>query len=280
MTEAATAVKLPSIPGPKVMLLGATGSGKTHAIRTLVQAGKEVFVLFTEPGMEGLSDLPASQCHWKYIAPAAPDWAEMIDAARKINTLDFKALANMGDMNKRKYTEFMDILRCLSDFECDRTGQKYGAVDTWDHDRVLVVDSLSGINVAAMNLVTGAKPVKAMADWGVAMDMVERFISKLTTNLLCPAVVIAHAERETDEVTGGVQVMASTLGRKLAPKLPRTFSDVIYTQRKGDKFSWATSATNVDTKSRNLPMSGDLPPDFRPLLANWEKRLKAGQAAA
>jgi predicted ATPase len=40
------------------MLLGASGSGKTYSIRTLLDAGLEVFVLFTEPGMEVLADCP------------------------------------------------------------------------------------------------------------------------------------------------------------------------------------------------------------------------------
>ena len=36
-------------PGVNEMLVGATGSGKTYAIRTLVDAGLEVFVVATEP---------------------------------------------------------------------------------------------------------------------------------------------------------------------------------------------------------------------------------------
>jgi hypothetical protein len=41
--------------------MGASGTGKTHSIRTLVDAGLEVFVLFTEPGMEVLADVPADK---------------------------------------------------------------------------------------------------------------------------------------------------------------------------------------------------------------------------
>ena len=75
---------LPSIPGVNVMLCGTTGTGKTHALRTLVDAGLEVFVLFTEPGMEVLADIPPEKLHWHYIAPASPAFADMISSAQKI----------------------------------------------------------------------------------------------------------------------------------------------------------------------------------------------------
>lgn len=265
----------PAVPGPKILLVGSTGSGKTHSIRTLIEAGLEVFCIFTEPGMEVISDLPPEKCHWHYIAPSAPDWSSMIDSATKINTLSFEALTKMADINKRQYHEFIDLLQCLSNFTDDRTGQQFGAVDTWGNNRALVIDSLSGLNIMAMNLVTGSKPVKSMADWGVAMDNLERLITKLTVDVPCTVVMTAHLEREQDEVTGGVQLMASTLGKKLAPRLPRFFSDVIHCKRDGAAFSWSTASMNVDLKARNVAISDKLPASFVPLLKNWKERQHA-----
>lgn len=257
------------------MLVGATGTGKTHSIRTLLEAGLEVFVLFTEPGQEVLADVSSDKLHWHYIPPAAPDFDSMIASATKINTMSFEGLAKLPDIDKRKYTEFIDILTCLSNFKCDRTGNTYGSVDSWEADKVLVVDSLSGLNIAAMNLVAGSKPVKSMADWGCSMDNLERLITKLTVDLKCHFVLTAHLEREVDEVTGGTTLMASTLGRKLAPKIPRFFSDVIHVKRQGDKFLWSTATANADLKARNLPISDSVPPSFKPLIENWKKKLEA-----
>lgn len=262
------------IPAPKVLLVGSTGSGKTHSIRTLLDAGMEVFCIFTEPGMEVLSDTDPARLHWHYIAPASTPWAQMIDSATKINTMSFESLTKLPDINKRQHTEFIDFLTTLSNFKDDRTGEVFGAVDSWDNNRYLVIDSLSGLNVMAMNLVTGTKPVKSMADWGVAMDNLERVITKLTVDLSCGVVLLAHLERETDEVTGGVQLMASTLGKKLAPRLPRFFSDVIHAKRDADKYSWSTASFNVDLKARNVPLSESLPPSFVPLLSQWKARQK------
>jgi hypothetical protein len=232
----------------------------------------EVFVVFTEPGQEVLSDTDPAKLHWHYIAPASTPWDQMIDSARKINTMSFEALCKMPDINKRQHTEFLDLLTCLSNFRCDRTGIEYGAVDTWGDNRFLVVDSLSGLNIMAMNMVTGTKPVKSMSDWGVAMDNLERLITKLTVDVSCGVVLTAHLERETDEVTGGITLMASTLGKKLAPRLPRFFSDVIHARRDGDKFHWSTATFNMDLKARNVAISETIPPSFVPLLAKWKNR--------
>ena len=260
------------VPGTNTMLCGATGTGKTHCIRTLVDAGLEVFVLFTEPGMEVLSDIPPEKLHWKYIAPATPDFADMISSATKINTMSFEALTKLPDINKRKYTEFIDVLTALSNFTDERTGKSYGAVDEWDQSRVLVLDSLSGLSIMAMNLVAGSKPVKSMADWGVAIDNLERLLTKLCVDTQCHFVLTAHLEREIDEVTGGTSLMASTLGRKLAPKLPRFFSDVIHVKRNADKFVWSTASSNVDLKARNLPIADNLEPSFASLIKAWKEK--------
>ena len=260
------------VPGTNTMLCGATGTGKTHCIRTLVDAGLEVFVLFTEPGMEVLSDIPPEKLHWKYIAPATPDFADMISSATKINTMSFEALTKLPDINKRKYTEFIDVLTALSNFTDERTGKSYGAVDEWDQSRVLVLDSLSGLSIMAMNRGAGAKTVKSMADWGVAIDNLERLLTKLCVDTQCHFVLTAHLEREIDEVTGGTSLMASTLGRKLAPKLPRFFSDVIHVKRNVDKWAWSTASSNVDLKARNLPISDNLEPSFAPLISNWKNK--------
>lgn len=262
---------LPTLPGVNVLLVGASGAGKTHALRTLVDAGLEVFVLFTEPGMEVLADVPSDKLHWHYIPPASPDFADMISSAQKINTMNIKMLSDLPDINKKKYTEFIDVLVALSDFKCDRTGQSYGSVDSWDSSRVLVVDSLTGLSLAAMNLVTGSKPVKCLADWGIAIDNLERLLTKLCVDTSCHFVLIAHLEREVDELTGGSTLMASTLGRKLAPKLPRFFSDVVHVKKAGDKYVWSTQTANVDTKTRNLTSGDALPPSFVPIINSWRQ---------
>jgi hypothetical protein len=261
-----------SIPGARVMLVGATGTGKTHAIQTLIEAGITPFVLFTENGMRTLGNVPDESCHWHYIPPAVPSWDAMEDSANKINTFSLKNLADLKTgINKDQYRQFMEVLKTLNNFTCDRCGESFGDVDTWGTDRAIVIDSLSGLNIMAMDLQVGSKPARSPGDWGVAMDNLERFITKMTTAPQCHFILTAHLEREVDEVMGGVQLMASTLGKKLAPKIPRFFDDVIQCVREGSTFTWSTATSGVDLKARDLPWADKLDPSFVQIIEAWKK---------
>jgi hypothetical protein len=261
-----------AIPGFNVMLCGGTGTGKTYSIRTLLEAGLEVFVLFTEPGMETLADTNPKQLHWHYCPAVGTTFAELRKSAGMINKLSFKSLAQLDDIQKSSHVEMLQLMDTCCNFVDDRTGEAFGDVGQWDTSRVLVLDSLSGLNVMAMNLVTGSKPVKAVGEWGVAMDNLLRLINLFTLGCSCHFVLITHLERQVDEMTGQTNLMAATLGRKLAPQLPIYMSDVILSRRKGTEFSWSTAAHGIDLKARNVPLSDKITPSFAPLYKFWKEK--------
>lgn len=261
-----------SLPGGKVLLMGPTGTGKTFSLRTLEGSGVTPFAVFTEPGMRTVSDLDCSRLHWRYIPPANPGWDTLKDNATKINNLSFQSLTSMKEgMNKKRYAQFIELVSTFANFKCDRCGEEFGPVDEWGTDRLLFVDSLSGINIMAMDLVAGSKPVKSPGEWGVAMDNLERIINQLTTALQCHMVLTAHLDREVDEVLGGTSLMVGTLGKKLAPKLPRFFDDVVLSVREQDKFFWSTANPKADLKARNLPIGEKLTPSLGEYVSLWEK---------
>lgn len=260
------------LPGVNVMLMGSSGSGKTYAIRTLIKAGITPFCVFTEPGFETLGDLSHDELHWHYIAPASQPWDSMIQGARNVNMLSFESISKLVDSNRSKYNQFVDLLSSLNNYTCDRGQDTYGDVCQWGTNRAIVVDGLTGVGIMAMGLVVGSKPVRHQGDWGIAMQLVANLFQKLCTDTRCHFILISHIDRETDEVLGGSKVMAATLGRKLAPVLPRFFSDVILADRTGTKFTWSTAAVGTDLKARNLPVADNLAPDFGSIIASWKKQ--------
>lgn len=250
------------------ILQGPTGSGKTYSLRSAVETGLELFVIATEPGIENiLGDLPPDRCHWQYIPPAVSDWDVMIRSANNINTLPQDALQR-SDGGRSNYRQFIDVLEACSDFVCDRTGEHFGAIDNWNTSRMVAFDGMSGLSIMAMDLVAGNKPMKTQADWGMAMDNLERLITKLTCATKCSFTMICHQDREPDEINGGTKVTVSTLGRKLAPKIPRFFDEVVQTVRRDKEFYWSTAESGVDLKSRLLPISDKLRPSFELLFGD------------
>lgn len=257
---------------PKVLLIGASHTGKTTALKTLIKCGITPLIIATEyPDV--LEDTPLDACHWHYIPPGNTDWDVLLDNAKKINSLSNDALQKLPGVNKEKYRQFFDVIQAANNFHCDRCDKSFGNAATWGSDRALVIDSLSGLSIIARDLVTGAKPVITQPDWGVMMENLERFLNACTS-LPCWFIMTAHTEREVDEVAGTSKLMASTLGRKLPPKIPRFFSDVILCRRNGATFTWDTSTIDVDTKWRNLKLAGNMEPDFAAIVSTWKNRTK------
>ena len=268
--------------GVKVALMGPAGTGKTHSLGTLVDSGIEVFYLSLESGLESLlgyySDsgkpIPPN-LHWHQFKTQVDGFSAMLDAAKKINLMSLDSLAKMADPQKSKYDQFVKFLETLSNFPDDRTGQKFGAVDSWGPDRALVIDGLTGLGNIAMALVIGGKPVRNQSDWGIAQGQVEAVLRQLCDGCKCHFILLAHVDREVDPVLGGTKIMMSSLGKALAPKLPSMFSDIILATRNGNTWTWDTNSALADVKSRNLPLKADNKPDFGPIITKWKSRMAA-----
>lgn len=278
--EAREPTSQPSLlAGVNVLLEGPTGTGKTHALGTLADTGVELFLLFTESGLEttlgywtdrGL-EVP-SNVYWNVLGRGSSSFEIMASAADTINRLDLQSLSKMQDVNRAKHNQYVTLLKTLNNFTDDRTNKSFGDVHSWGPDRCLAIDSLSGLNPIVMSLVVGGKPVKSQSDWGLAMDQLEKLIRELTDGCKCHFVLTSHVEREIDNVLGGVKLTVATLGVKLAPKIPPMFSDVILTSREGDKFFWSTANSQADLKARNLPIQDHIKPDFKPIIEKWKSR--------
>lgn len=267
------------LEAPKVLLMGPPGTGKSYSISTLLQEGLEVFILMTEPNSLESVQLACKQrsvstekLHWKFISPQTGGWAAIQDLAKQINLLDFEGLSKLKGISKRDSTQLYTLLQSCQNFICDRTGENFGDVTSWDSSRALVVDSLSGLNTICLQATVGLKPSLAPGEWGVAMNMEETLINKLTSDLKCFFLLIAHIDRNQNEATLQSTITPAAIGAKLGPRIGRFFSEVVLTKKIGDRFLWSTVEPMTDTKQRILPLGGELLPSFSPLIkAHREK---------
>jgi len=266
---------------PSTLLIGPGGTGKTTSCASLLAAGKTVLMIATEPTApnrvleacreRGISD---KLFHWQHISPAPPAWASLIESAQLVNTLTIKDLADLkGGIAKQDGKQWIALLKALQNFVSDRDGTVFGDCTGWDHSVALVIDGLSGVNEMSRNLTVGLKPNPAPGEWGVMQGNILNLIRKLCADCSCYFVVIAHVERENNELTGVSNITVSTLGAKLAPKIPPLFTNVVYAKRNLAVFQWSTMEPGVDTKSGDLPLSAQLAPSFEPIIKSYNARL-------
>ena len=276
------------LTGTSTLLLGAPGGGKTYSLSTLIEAGLELFVVITDPGgQESLIDsiidrkLDMDRFHYRYVAPVSSDWKTFLAMAKTMTTLGYADIAGIkSGVEKKDFVQFTELLQTLSDFVDERTGESFGPIDDWGPERAIVIDSMSGVNVMAMKQMIGAKLSAHQGEWGVAMNAEETLLLKLTSDLRCYLVCTAHMDKVMDETIGRPMNSVALLGTKLAPKIPRLFSDVVLAYRDGQNFFWSTIEANTDLKARNLPLAAKLPPSFKPIVRKQTERMAAATPQA
>jgi hypothetical protein len=268
------------LPGVNVLLEGPAGTGKTHIIGTLVDTGVETFYFALETGMESLLAYwtdkgkpvpPNLRWHMLQLAQKG-GFAAMANTAALIANSTYQALCKIQDFTRAQNNPFERLLRVMNDFEDQRTGQKFGPVDSWGPDKAIVIDGATGLGSFVMAMQVGIKPVRDKPDYGVVQDQMEKFIRYCCDSCKCHFVLIAHVEREVDEVLGGAKLMPSIPGQKLSPKLPTMFSDTILTVRNITEWTWDTANPMADLKTRNLPVTQKIVPDFKQIIEKWKSR--------
>jgi len=273
-----------ALSGPNILLMGPSGTGKTHALGTLVDwaaaHAKEVFVLFTENGLETLlgywrdRGMEVPSClHWHQQLTIPLSLKALMTGAETVGKSTYEMLTKMQDSNRSgENNSFFKILESIATFTDDRTGTKFEQVPSFDTSRIFVIDSLSELSVAAMKMQVGVKPMAAPQDYGVAQQYIMGILRLLTQGMPATFVITAHVDRILDTVTQETKTMVKSAGKALADEIPPLFSDVIYTLREGDKFWWDTAKFGVDCKTRSLGYRSKITPDFGQIMDLWLKR--------
>lgn len=279
---------------PSTLQAGPSGSGKTSAIATQLLHGLEVFVVVTEPdGVASLVDAcerlkaPIDHLHWSICTPGAAGWMDLEDMITKISSMDQKQLADQRDMGKASFkAPAMKFLNAFRNFHDDRTGMDYGDFTRWDDSCALNVDSLTGWSMIGWGCTVGFKPTANPGEWGIAQNFVHNMLNKINSDRSCFFSLTAHVEKEMDELLGVKKLMVSTIGAKLAPKIPAFFGDVVKCSRvmvQGNRaeFRWSTLDDQMDLKNRSLAIGSVLPADFGPIISAYRRRVQlagGGQA--
>ena len=256
------------VTGIKMIVAGPPGSGKTYSLRTLLGTGLEVFGILTEPNSLAVLAPVLDKMHWTYISPVSSGWRSLRQQADKLRTMTMESIRKLhGD--RRAYTQYLDLLNTCENFK-DQHGDEFGDVTTWGPDRVLFLDSLTGMNKMVRTIIAGDQPSMTLPQFGAAQDATMRFLDQITSDGRCHFVMTAHVVLEKDEIYGGFKYLISTHGNKLSPLIPNFFTDFVLSQRQQDKFVWLTQSPQADLKVTHLPLSaGPQPQDYRRVIERW-----------
>ena len=267
-------------PAP-ILDLGAPGSGKTTALVTVLgDPDFKLIYLATDPnGEQALKHALDKVYHvkdWqgrvfvKTISPGTGTIQGLKNLADIIGNSTYQDLCKKSRVAGEDFRQYNRLIAAMEDFTCDWSGTKLGHLAALPYGYVLGFDGLTGLSSMCRDLVIGAKPALHEGEWGVAMNMVERTIAILMT-LPMPVIVLAHIEREVDLITGETKIMASTLGKKLAPKLAGMgFGEIILSRKEGDKYFWSNTTPGVDTKKVILQAGNDIYPSYAPFFEYWK----------
>jgi len=272
-----------NLAGPKILLIGPSGTGKTHSLGTLVEwalANKmNVAALFTESGVETLlgywkdrgKEVPPNLFYHSTLTKSL-GIKDLMTAADNVGKMSYEALTKMSDPNRGANNAFYKILSACANFTDDRTAKVIGPIESLDTGWIFVMDSLTELATACMKMVIGNKPTASMPDYMVAQNNLMNFLRLITQGLQCTVAMTGHVSREKDEITGGTKISVQSIGSALSPQIPPLFSEVIMTVREGDKFYWDTAAFGADLKTRSLGYRSKLDPNFAQIMDVWKKR--------
>jgi AAA domain len=254
MNDLAGAIKVTS--PVKTLFMGESGSGKTCALHSLLQAGYKVAVLDLDNGIEALRSLCSEETASKltYLTLTEP--------------MRFAA----GRIVPAKATVWTRAMTTLNDWKNSDpaigTICALGPVSKWGPDRVLVIDTISTLSQAALNFhlaMNGAlggvrSANEARRDIGAAQELIRTLLQYLfDISLRCNVIASSHITYVKQEGSGQLtpgenaptQGFPSAIGRALSPEMPRYFNSVLLCRTAGanQRQICTTTQGNINLKT-------------------------------
>ncbi len=248
-------------PVTKLLLIGDSGTGKTGALASLVEAGYRVRILDLDNKVEhGI--LP------QVLKARCPDKIPSVDFEPLRDKYKSSALGYIADGVPQAYTKALALLDKWSDGTIPKD---------WGPQTILVLDSLTFFADAAFNWAKSMNPsAKDPRQWyGTAQDGVEHTLAVLTAaSFNTNVIVISHVSWQS-RPDGTMKGFPSSVGQALGPTIPAYFDNMALCQTMGGKRTIQTAPTAlVDLKNpASFRMSPTLPIETG--LADFFKTLRS-----
>lgn len=231
----------------KILVVGDSGSGKTGALASLIDAGYNIRVLDFDNGLSVLKGFVKDKS-----ALAAVHYATLRDELRLI-----------GDtMGIKKANAFQRAMLLL-----DQGGDLWGEASPpipplvkWTAKDILVIDSLGLMGRSCLLMVMQANGILARSpeiqNYGVAMENMEKFIAQITSpSISCNIIVNAHLYKPNDQL----KLAPDVLGDKLGPKIPKYFDTMVSLSLTAGKRTFKTKSDGLFACKTSVRMQDTFP---------------------
>lgn len=247
----------------KLFFIGDSGTGKTGALVSLIEAGYNLRILDLDNGLDALRAWTLKRC---------PDKIKNVEYE---TVRDKYKITNQGpviDGMPKAFTTSLKLMTKWSD-ESDPAG--------WGENTIFVVDSLTAFGLAAFEWAKGMNPsAKDPRQWYfAAQQAVETTIAMLTGESFATNVIVISHVSYSELQDGSTKGFASSIGSALGPKLPKYLNTLVLAEKAGTgtavKRTIRTMPTSVVELKTPIP---DVAPNL-PLetgLADLFTKLKAG----
>lgn len=207
-----------------MILVGASGSGKTGACASLAKDYRLIFADFDN----GLDMLKAA------LTKQAPE---------RMSSIYYKSFSDLAEWQGsglvvKNPRAFQDAQKSVSKWIED-DGSDLGGIRSWGPDTILIIDSLTRLSRSAMNLILSLNNRLAtgptQSDWYDAQGEIETFLGMLTApDVKCNVIIMAHLDSVDDPIMPGMKRSAPmALGQKLGPRVPTYFNTMLLAKTKG-----------------------------------------------
>lgn len=204
----------------KILLLGDSGSGKTGALASLVEAGYKLRVLDFDNGLDSLVQAVKKRCPEKLSSVV-------------YRTLQDKVKSSpVGPILDGSPTAFIEATKLLDNWKTP--DEDLGPPARWGGDCILVLDSLTFFSDAAMHFAEVYKMSKDRRQiFGAAQDAIEYILGMFKSETFNTNVIITAHVRYIERDTGAPKGYPKSVGTALSPTIPAYFNTTVMMETEG-----------------------------------------------
>lgn len=209
----------------KLLFIGDSGTGKTGALASLVQAGYKLRILDFDNGLDYLV---------KHLVKL--NVPKLLSNVNYVTCTDKYKIAGGMPIVSGTPKAFSNSLQLLTEWK-EPDGPNLGVPASWARDTILVIDSLTFLSKACFNYTLAlngrltAQPFQS--DYGEAQRKIENLLAMLYSDAMnCHVIVTSHVSFVEGE--GGLtKGYPSSIGKALSPQIPRYFNNMLQAKIKG-----------------------------------------------